>query len=91
MRHSRTDRLVIVNKVLLDGRECTGDVVIPSGVKEIAGSAFYSGLTTNPKTDLYSGSTIIGVTIPDSVTVIGDYAFCKNTLLKNVTFGKNVK
>ncbi len=91
MRHSRTDRLVIVNKVLLDGRECTGDVVIPSGVKEIAGSAFYSGLTTNPKTDLYSGSTITGVTIPDSVTVIGDYAFCKNTLLKNVTFGKNVK
>lgn len=91
MRHSRTDRLVIVNKVLLDGRECTGDVVIPSGVKEIAGSAFYSGLTTNPKTDLYSGSTIRSVTIPDSVTVIGDYAFCKNTLLKNVTFGKNVK
>ena len=91
MRHSRTDRLVIVNKVLLDGRECTGDVVIPSGVKEIAGSAFYSGLTTNPQTDLYSGSTIRSVTIPDSVTVIGDYAFCKNTLLKNVTFGKNVK
>ncbi|MDE6519338.1 MAG: leucine-rich repeat protein, partial [Ruminococcus sp.] len=56
--------LVIVgNGILIDGKTCSGDIVIPEGVTSIVGKAFYkcSGLTS--------------VTIPESVTSIGYWAF----------------
>lgn len=60
--------LVIINNILVDGRKCEGDVIIPDGVTSIDNSAFYEC------------TSITSITIPDSVTSIGDYAFklCKS-------------
>lgn len=59
--------LVIVNGTLLDGSTCSGNVVVPEGVTIIGDNAF-------------SGSGLTGITIPNSVTEIGSYAFyeCEN-------------
>lgn len=56
------DPLVIVNGTLIDGQNCSGDVTIPDGVQLIAAGAFWD-------------STVTSVTIPDSVTGIGDWVF----------------
>lgn len=55
--------LVIINKILIDGKTCTGSVTIPDSVTAIGGGAFYgcAGLTE--------------ISIPDSVTSIGVNAF----------------
>ena len=55
---------------LIDGKTCTGEVVIPDTVQRINGEAF-SG-----------NAEITGVTVPESVTAIGDAAFFKCTALK---------
>ena len=55
--------LVIVNGILINGGLCTGEAVIPDGVTDIAGNAFYYC------TDITS------LTIPDSVTKLGIYVF----------------
>lgn len=55
--------LVIVNGILIDGEDCTGEVSIPESVTRIGEKAFE-----------YCDS-MIDITIPDSVTSIGDYAF----------------
>ena len=59
--------LVIVNNSVIDGSECTGNVVIPDNVVAICGDAF-------------SNSEIETVTIPYSVSKIGSVAFinCKS-------------
>ncbi len=60
--------LVIVSNILIDGRTCSGDVVIPDGVKNIADSAFLGC------------ESLTSIVIPDSVTSIGFSAFvgCSN-------------
>lgn len=65
--------LVIEKNVVIDGKGCSGDVVIPDGIKSIASMAF------SDNTELTS------VVIPESVKDIGEQAFynCKN--LKSVT------
>lgn len=70
--------LVIVNSILIDGKICNGDVVIPENVTQIGDGAF-------------SGSNINSITIPDSVISIGDCAFgyCNNLL--SVIIPKNVQ
>ncbi|MBE6845228.1 MAG: hypothetical protein E7508_05885 [Ruminococcus sp.] len=70
--------LVIVNNILIDGKTCSGDVVIPDGVTSIGYSAFDCCY------DLES------VTIPDSVTSIGDYAFSNCRSLESVSIGNSV-
>ena len=45
---------------------------------------------TNIGTNAFYGSYIAGVTIPDSVTNIGDYAFEGNSGMASVTIGTNV-
>ncbi len=64
--------LVIVNGILIDGKACAGNVVIPEGVTEIQNHAFLKceSLTT--------------ITIPKSVTEIGEDAFFSCTSLTNV-------
>lgn len=76
--------LVIVNHIVVDGQTCTGDVVIPDGVTDIANYAFSSdfGLVTACSTQMTS------VTIPDSVTRIGSSAFSGCKGLRRVKLSK---
>ncbi len=54
--------LVIVNNILIDGKTCTGDVVISDSVTSIEDYAFI-------------GCDLTSIVIPNSVTSIGDFAF----------------
>ncbi|MDO4963512.1 MAG: leucine-rich repeat domain-containing protein [bacterium] len=63
---SAPNGFVIINNILIDGTNATGDVIIPNGVTSIVDQAFFS---------MMGGSTITSVTIPSSVTSIGDGAF----------------
>lgn len=65
--------LVIINGILIDGRACSGDIVIPDSVTSI-GDAF--GECKN----------LINIILPDSVTSIGDHAFslCENLASINI-------
>lgn len=97
--------LVIVNGNLINGQKCTGDVVIPDSVKSIAQGAFSgavdnksgiesvqlpNGITKIPYS-LFSGCNLLtSVTIPDSVTEIGSWAFAFTTL-ESITIPSSVK
>lgn len=59
--------LVVINNILVDGQAAKGEVAIPDGVVEIAGHAFEVEYGENPN--------VTKVTIPDSVTEIGECAF----------------
>lgn len=61
------DPLVVINNILVDGQTAKGEVVIPDGVVKISGHAFEVEYSENPN--------ITKVTIPDSVTEIGECAF----------------
>jgi outer membrane biosynthesis protein TonB len=90
-RNEREDHLVIVNQVVVDGRLCTGDLVIPDGVERIGGYAFYGTTeSTISSSTVYGGADITSVTFPESVTQIDYYAFynCKN--LKTVNFTNSI-
>lgn len=75
----RSDKLVIVNHVLLDGRACKGNVTVPEGVTKIADRAFNLG-----GTKAGSGSALVSITLPKSLRSIGDCAFLMNVSLENV-------
>ena len=68
----KKDPLVIVNGAVIDGRTCTGDVVIPSGVKYIASGAF----SRNDK--------ITSCVVPSGVSEITDDMFFYCTSLTSV-------
>ena len=71
--------LLIMNGLVIDGKNCEGDVVIPDGVTAILGSAF----SVNDK--------ITSVTIPESVTSIGDNAFYECKSLTDAKLPENLK
>ena len=72
------DPLVIVNGTLIDGKACTGDVVIPEGVTIVAAEAFAMN------------SNITSVVVPESVEYIWNETFYYCSSLKSVEF-KGVK
>ena len=97
-RDSQPDGLLYRDNILwgYKGSKPTGDIVIGSTTRVIAGSAFYncSGLTSvtipNSVTSIGYGafsecSGLTSVTIPNSVTSIGEYAFslCSKLLSVN--------
>lgn len=70
--------LVIVNDILVDGRTCEGEIIIPEDVKVLSRAAFSRC------------ENITSVSIPESVESIGDYAFCECRNLELVTLPKNI-
>lgn len=66
--------LVIQNGVVKDGKACEGEIVVPSGVTEIANQAFYQ----NKK--------LTGLYLPDGVKKIGNYTVngCQNLVFIRV-------
>ncbi len=80
---SKKDPLVIVNGILIDGRECSGDVVIPDTAKAIAGGAFGWWI-------LYGSANITSVTIPNTVKSIGENAFADCYNLRSVKMPDSV-
>ena len=68
---------VIVNGILIDAYQCSGDVVIPDGVKTIGIDAFWS-------------TTVTSVTIPDSVTEIKNHAFRECHFLRSLDIPDSV-
>jgi len=70
--------LVIINNILIDARTASGNVVIPSTVKEITPYAFRRN------------TTVTSVTIPENISVIGKYTFADCTSLTKVNLPKNL-
>ncbi len=68
LEKQKENPLVIVNNILVDGSTCSGNVIIPDGVKTICDGAFFDC------------SDLTSIKIPNSVTSIGSLAFfsCKN-------------
>lgn len=71
--------LVVINNILVDGASAKGEVTVPNGVVRIAGSAFTA-----------RDSEITKVTIPDSVSEIGDSAFSGCDKLTEVKLPKGI-
>lgn len=71
-KKQREDPLVIVNHVVIDGKACTGDVVIPEGVTQIAAGAFQGC------------AELTGVTLPSTLEKIGYDAFDDCTALERI-------
>lgn len=96
----RENPLIIINNILLDGTACTGDVVIPDGVKAVEAHAFYQcegitsveipeGVTYIGLDAFYKCSNLESVTVPDSVEYIGGAAFF-NCNFKSFNIPKNL-
>lgn len=79
--------LVIVNGIVVDGKACVGNVIIPDGVTSIAKMAFYEEVSGGM---VLGRETLTSVTIPDSVTSIGDYAFYGCKTLTSITIPNSV-
>jgi hypothetical protein len=86
MRQERTDHLVIVNDVLIDGVSATGNIAIPDGVKTIASGAFYGRVVGTSVT----GADITGVAMPDSLVAVNSSAFLSCNSLTNVELSQNI-
>ena len=77
-KQRKLDPLVVVNGILIDGKQCSEKVNIPSSVKIINDAAFHKC------------TSLTSITIPNSVTIIGDFPFYGCTNLKSVTIPSSV-
>lgn len=68
----KSQQFLIINNILLYASKQSGNVIIPSGVKEIGANVFAN------QTDITS------VEFPDSVTEIGEHSFSGCTKLKKI-------
>ena len=93
--------LVIINNILIDGRGCSGDVIIPDSVTEIGDNAFWdcksidSIIVPNSVASIGNSAfsyctNLKSITIPDSVTNISDQVFCGCTSLESITIPNGV-
>ncbi|MDE6834296.1 MAG: leucine-rich repeat protein [Ruminococcus sp.] len=71
------NQIVVVNNAIIDAIDCRGDVVIPDGIVAISGSGF-------------ANARITSITLPESVTEIGDYTFYGCYYLKEITLPESV-
>ncbi len=78
MKKNSNDGLVIVNNLLIDGSNATGDVVIPESVTEIGRGAFEYCIN------------LTSIIIPESVTKIGDDAFSWCSGLTSIVIPESV-
>ena len=78
-KRQQENPLVVINNILIDGKMCEGDVVIPDGVMYIGNGAFANC------------NFLDSITIPNSVVDIGDNAFLNCISLSSVTLSKNVR
>lgn len=67
-----------IGSIFYDGGQFVGEVVIPEGIKAIAGGAFYGN------------TKITGLVLPASLQRIGDRAFCGCIALREVTLPQGV-
>ena len=94
-------RLTIIGDCVVDGRGCSGELVIPQGIREIGPGAFKNctRLTKIVFPDtiesisyraFYGCISLDHVELPNSLdSVLGDYMFEDCTSLKSVVFPKN--
>jgi len=78
------------NAVVLYGRQCTGDVIIQSTVSYVINDWHYYATVRSIDENAFLFSTLTSVTIPSTVTSIGNGAFngCSNltsVIVKNAT------
>ena len=87
-------RLYEVNAYrLIDGADCKGELILGDGITEIADDAFYvrtngeNSWQSNSRSVWFMGevSQLTDITIPSSVTTIGNNAF-RNSLLSTINF-----
>ncbi len=102
-KQQKSNPLVIINGILIDGYTAKGSVTIPKSVKVIADRAFIAN-TKLEKVTISSGTTTIGagaftncknlksITIPSAVKKIGKSAFynCSKNLTITVKANKNI-
>ncbi len=97
------EKFKVEQNILLsaDVLACTGEVVIPDGIRYIAGQAFYccSEMTAVriPETvtglgyGAFEGCTqLLSVTLPEGVYEIGDYAFSGCRLMETISFPSTI-
>lgn len=72
--------LVIVNDIVVDGRKCTGNIIIPNNIASISDYAFEYN------------EELISITFPDTLKSIGCYSFrdCKNLTSVPIPMGLTV-
>lgn len=94
------NELVIINNMILDGTQCSGDLVIPDGIIAVCGHAFKDSEITSVKipdsvqkfgTGAFSGcKNLTEFTIPDGFTEIPSCMFSGCTSLKKVNIPESV-
>lgn len=84
----KENKFVIVNNILIDASTCEGDVIVPDGITRINPYAF--GAIWNEEFAKFE-SKITSITIPDTVTSIGDGAFSYCVNLTKMIIPDNVE